>query len=232
MLEPKPGDRNAAGGSFIANGVRAQLNNFLLDGVDNNSKIVDQQNSSPVVVQPSVDAVLEFKVETNNYSAEYGYSAGAVVNATIKGGTNQLHGGIFEFVRNDLLDARNYFATSPDPLKQNQFGVTIGGPILKSKLFCDGRLPFWARRAELGLDPQRHGSHHNAKHEKEKHKYRSLHGVNLLSEMDIRPGHARTVLYGIATRSPRDAPCYTQMREQVGIFVKHLHDVQEFFRHR
>lgn len=141
VLEAKPGDRNAAGGSFIANGVRAQLNNFLLDGVDNNSKIVDQQNSSPVVVQPSVDAVQEFKVETNNYSAEYGYSAGAVVNATIKGGTNQLHGGLFEFVRNDAMDARNYFAnpTAPKPeLRRNQFGGTLGGPIVRNKAFLFG----------------------------------------------------------------------------------------------
>jgi hypothetical protein len=81
VTEPKPGDRAAAGGSFIANGVRAQLNNFQLDGADNNARIVDQQNSSPVVIQPSIDALEEFRVETNNYSAEYGYSAGAVVNA-------------------------------------------------------------------------------------------------------------------------------------------------------
>ncbi len=141
VLEPKPGDRNAAGGSFIANGVRAQLNNFLLDGVDNNSKIVDQQNSSPVAVQPSVDAIQEFKVETNNYSAEYGYSAGAVVNATIKGGTNRLHGGLFEFVRNDIIDARNYFANPAErkpELRRNQFGGTVGGPIVKSKAFLFG----------------------------------------------------------------------------------------------
>jgi Carboxypeptidase regulatory-like domain len=141
VLEAKPGDRNIAGGSFIANGVRAQLNNFLLDGVDNNSKVVDQQNSSPVVVQPSVDAIQEFKVETNNYSAEYGYSAGAVVNATIKGGTNRLHGDVFEFVRNDVFDARNYFsnpAAAKPELRRNQFGGTLGGPIVKNRAFLFG----------------------------------------------------------------------------------------------
>ncbi|HEY1338749.1 MAG TPA: TonB-dependent receptor, partial [Bryobacteraceae bacterium] len=141
VLEPKPGDRNASGGSFIANGVRAQLNNFLLDGVDNNSKIVDQQNSSPVVVQPSVDAVQEFKVETNNYSAEYGYSAGAVVNATLKGGTNQFHGDAFEFLRNDKMDARDYFAdpaAAKPELRRNQYGATFGGPIVKNKAFLFG----------------------------------------------------------------------------------------------
>jgi hypothetical protein len=141
VLEAKQGDRNKDGGSFIANGVRAQLNNFLLDGVDNNSKVLDQQNSSPVAVQPSVDAVQEFKVETNNYSAEYGYSAGAVVNASLKGGGNQVHGDAFEFLRNNVFDARNYFAspTQPKPvLQRNQYGGTIGGPIVKNKAFLFG----------------------------------------------------------------------------------------------
>lgn len=141
VMEPKPGDRATAGGSFVANGVRAQFNNFLLDGVDNNAKIVDQQNSSPVVIQPSVDALQEFRVETNNYSAEYGYSAGAVVNAIIKSGTNAFHGTAFEFLRNDALDARNYFAnpTARKPvLQQNQFGGVIGGPVVRNRAFFFG----------------------------------------------------------------------------------------------
>ena len=141
VMEPTPGDRGTAGGSFIANGVRAQLNNFLLDGVDNNAKIVDQQNSSPVVIQPSVDALQEFRVETNNYSAQYGYSAGAVVNAMIKSGTNAFHGNVFEFLRNSALDARNFFATEGTPkpmLQQNQFGGVIGGPIIKNRAFFFG----------------------------------------------------------------------------------------------
>jgi hypothetical protein len=141
VMEPKPGDRGTAGGSFVANGVRAQFNNFMLDGVDNNAKIVDQQNSSPVVIQPSVDALQEFRVETNNYSAEYGYSAGAVVNATIKSGTNGFHGTAFEFLRNDALDARNYFAnpaTRKPVLQQNQFGGVLGGPVVKNRAFFFG----------------------------------------------------------------------------------------------
>ena len=141
VMESKPGDRASAGGSFVANGVRAQFNNFMLDGVDNNAKIVDQQNSSPVVIQPSVDALQEFRVETNNYSAEYGYSAGAVVNATIKSGTNSFHGTAFEFLRNDTLDARNFFAspTARKPvLQQNQFGGVLGGPIVKNRAFFFG----------------------------------------------------------------------------------------------
>ena len=138
VLPPKPGDRGAKGGSFTANGVRAQLNNFQLDGVDNNGKIVDQQNSSPVAIQPSIDALQEFKIETNNYSAQYGYSAGAVVNATIKAGGNRFHGDAFEFLRNDVLDARDYFsnpATKKPVLQRNQFGGVLGGPIVRNSAF-------------------------------------------------------------------------------------------------
>src|SRR5262249_22609587 len=79
VVEPRRNDVGALGGSFVANGVRAQLNNYNLDGADNNTRIVDIQNRSHEVIQPSVDAVHEFKIETGNYSAEYGYSAGAVV---------------------------------------------------------------------------------------------------------------------------------------------------------
>jgi Carboxypeptidase regulatory-like domain/TonB dependent receptor len=138
VLPPKTGDRAAKGGSFTANGVRAQLNNFQLDGVDNNAKIIDQQNSSPVAIQPSIDALQEFKVETNNYSAQYGYSAGAVVNATIKSGGNQFHGDGFEFFRNSVLDARDFFANpaAKKPiLQRNQFGGVLGGPIKKNNTF-------------------------------------------------------------------------------------------------
>ncbi len=141
VLPAKPGDRGASGGSFIANGVRSQLNNYMLDGIDNNTKIVDLQNSSPVVIQPSVDALQEFRIETNNYSAQYGYSAGAVVNATIKSGTNAVHGDAFEFLRNSAVEARNYFlpVTSPTPTyRRNQFGGTLGGPIKKDRAFLFG----------------------------------------------------------------------------------------------
>ncbi len=138
VLPPKPGDRGSKGGSFTANGVRAQLNNFQLDGVDNNGKIVDQQNSSPVAIQPSIDALQEFKIETNNYSAQYGYSAGAVVNATIKSGGNRFHGDVFEFLRNDVFDARDYF-TSPAAkkpvLQRSQYGGVLGGPVIRNNTF-------------------------------------------------------------------------------------------------
>ena len=79
---------------------------------------------------PFPDAVQEFSVQTSNYSAEYGMSAGGVVSVTTKSGTNQFHGDAFEFVRNAVINARNYFAASVDPLKRNQYGVTIGGPVV------------------------------------------------------------------------------------------------------
>ena len=109
------GDRAKNGGGFVANGVRSDMNNFMLDGVDNNSKILDLSTSTNVVIQPSIDAIQDFRVETNNYSAEYAYSAGAVVNATLRSGTNRFHGTAFEFLRNDKLDARDYFSSRPRP---------------------------------------------------------------------------------------------------------------------
>ncbi len=132
------GDRAKNGGSFVANGTRSDMNNFILDGVDNNAKIPDLSNSSNVVIQPSVDALMEFKVETNTYSAEYGHSAGAVVNATLRSGTNKIHGTAFEFIRNDKVDARNFYllptAATPE-LRRNIYGATLGGPIMRNKTF-------------------------------------------------------------------------------------------------
>ena len=96
-------------GSFAANGLRPAQNNYLLDGIDNNANLVDFLNGSAYSVKPPVDAIQEFKVETNNYSAESGRSAGAVLNATLKSGTNEFHGALWEFVRNDKFDAANYF---------------------------------------------------------------------------------------------------------------------------
>ena len=83
------------------NGTRGLLNNFILDGIDNNSN-----DNGGNVLKTNVDAIAEFKVQTSNYSAEFGRSGGAVINATIKSGTNQFHGTVFEFLRNDVLDAR------------------------------------------------------------------------------------------------------------------------------
>ena len=135
------GDRAKNGGAFIANGTRSDQNNFILDGIDNNAKIPDLSNNTNVVIQPSVDALGEFKVETNTYSPEYGHSGGAVLSATTKSGTNKLHGSLFEFLRNDAMDARNFFLAPNTPkqeLRQSQYGMTGGGPIIKSRTFLFG----------------------------------------------------------------------------------------------
>jgi hypothetical protein len=122
-------------GSFAANGLRPAQNNYLLDGIDNNANLVDFLNGAAYSVKPPVDAIQEFKVETNNYSAESGRSAGAVLNATLKSGTNEFHGALWEFVRNDMFDAANYFETAKGKFRQNQFGGTLGGPIRREKMF-------------------------------------------------------------------------------------------------
>src|SRR5246127_1885475 len=134
--EPGARDENSFG--FSANGGRSLQNNFLLDGVDNNSNLPDLLNETNYVIQPSVEALQELKVQTNAYSAEFGRGNGAIVNATIKSGANDVHGDFYEFLRNDKLDARNYFddPTKPTPsFKQNQFGFTFGGAIVKNRTF-------------------------------------------------------------------------------------------------
>jgi hypothetical protein len=124
-------------GAFNVNGMRSTYNNFLLDGLDNNAYSTSNQGYSAQLVQPSPDALAEFKVITSNYSAEYGRVGGAVVSAALKSGTNQFHGDAYEFIRNTSLNATGYlFAPAPKPpLNRNQFGMTLGGPIVKNKLF-------------------------------------------------------------------------------------------------
>jgi hypothetical protein len=125
---------------FIAGGGRFSANEVTLDGVDDNE--VSNATSigrNGIALTPSVDAVEEFKVKTSTFSAEFGHSAGAVINATIKSGTNQFHGTAFEFLRNDDLDANNFFENAAGqqrvPFHQNQFGGAIGGPIVHDKTF-------------------------------------------------------------------------------------------------
>jgi len=134
----EPGSRDEGGYGFSANGARSLQNNFLLDGVDNNSNLPDLLNETNYVIQPSVEALEEFKVQTNAYSAEFGRGNGAIINATIKSGTNGFHGSIYEFLRNEKLDAKNFFDPAGQPIspyKQNQFGATFGGPIAKNRIF-------------------------------------------------------------------------------------------------
>ncbi len=132
----EPGSRVETSFGFSSNGSRSLQNNFQLDGIDNNSDLGDILNGTSYVIQPSVDAIGEFKVETNSYSAEFGRGNGAVMNAVIKSGTNKFHGDAYEFLRNDVLDAKNAFdAFGRQEYRQNQFGATLGGPIIKNKTF-------------------------------------------------------------------------------------------------
>jgi hypothetical protein len=126
----EPGAANEDTFGFSSNGARSYQNNYLLDGIDNNSNITDLQTGASYAIQPSVDAVEEFKVQTNGYSAEFGRGNGAVLNATIKSGTNAFHGGVWEFIRNDKLDARNFFELTRGAYQRNQFGAKLGGPVV------------------------------------------------------------------------------------------------------
>jgi hypothetical protein len=132
------GTRGAGQGDFLANGQRATQNNFILDGVDNNTNLVDFLNGSSYMQRPPPDALAEFKLQTSNYSAEFGHSAGAVMNASIKSGTNDIHGDFWEYFRSDKLNAMNWNALTVPEYHQNQFGGTLGFPILKNKLFYFG----------------------------------------------------------------------------------------------
>ncbi len=132
---------------FNAHGQPATQNNFIIDGIDNNNNVMGLQDRKSQVVVPSLDAVAEFKVQTSNYSAEFGRNSGAVMIVNLKSGTNALHGTMFEYLRNDKTDARDMFTyvdrtgdgrADPEVLKQNQFGGTIGGPILKNRTFFFG----------------------------------------------------------------------------------------------
>jgi len=117
-------------GSFSVNGARENGNAFLVNGGD-----VNESRDNGAGIIPTLDAIAEFRIITNNYDAEYGKFAGGIVNVVTKSGTNRFNGNVFEFLRNDLLDARNYFVPTRGNFKQNQFGGTGGGPIRKDRLF-------------------------------------------------------------------------------------------------
>jgi Carboxypeptidase regulatory-like domain/TonB-dependent Receptor Plug Domain/TonB dependent receptor len=130
--------------SFNVNGQRSEFNNFLLDGVDNNAYGTSNQGFSNQAIPPSPDAINEFRVETNNYSAEFGRASGAVINVSINSGSNQFHGRVWEYNRNTDLNAAGPFLPPLNVLTgqrqipvliRNQFGGAIGGPIKKDKLF-------------------------------------------------------------------------------------------------
>src|SRR5271169_2533690 len=126
----RPVSGNLAAGNISVNGQRETANAFLVNGGD----VSEGRNLGEGLV-PNLDSVEDFRLITNSFDAEYGKFSGAVMNAITKSGTNSFHGDIFEFLRNDALDARNYFAPSKSELRQNQFGYTLGGPIWKNHLF-------------------------------------------------------------------------------------------------
>ena len=144
---PSEGSQNSTqGGAISVNGAREQSNNFLLDGVDNNDLYINQY-----VALPSIDAIQEFKVQSSDYSAEFGRSGGAQINVVLKRGGNQFHGAAFEFFRNRRLDAKNFFdlpgCTPSSPpggcadiprFDRNQFGGTLGGPLRRDRTFFFG----------------------------------------------------------------------------------------------
>jgi outer membrane receptor protein involved in Fe transport len=121
------------GQSYVVNGQRPEANNFLLDGAQN----VDRMDGGFALRIP-IDAIAEFRILSNTASADYGGNMGSTTSVVTRSGGNHLHGTAYEFFRNDILDTRNYFAQRVEPLKQNQFGVTAGGPIRKDKLFYFG----------------------------------------------------------------------------------------------
>ncbi|HEY3824478.1 MAG TPA: carboxypeptidase regulatory-like domain-containing protein [Bryobacteraceae bacterium] len=124
-------------GAFNINGMRSTYNNFLMDGLDNNAYSPSNQGYSSQLVQPSPDAIAEFKVITSDFSAEYGRVGGGVINAALRSGANQFHGSAYEFLRNTDLNAVGFIfccaAFQKPTLQRNQFGVTVGGPIIKSE---------------------------------------------------------------------------------------------------
>ena len=143
VVPAEPGARDSANGGFSANGVRSNgQNNFLLNGVDNNINTIDFLNQTSYAIGPAIDAVSEVSIQTNGYNAEYGRAAGGVINVTLKSGTNQLHGSLFEYLQNKELDANTWTANRAGqqrgPFVQNQFGATAGGPIIKNRLFIFG----------------------------------------------------------------------------------------------
>ncbi len=126
----KAGGTLRAGQSYAVNGQRPESNEFLIDGVENYNIV-----NAGFVLKPPPDAIEEFRILTNTAPAEFGHNAGSTTNIVTRSGSNEFHGDAWEFLRNDALDTRNFFAASVEPLKQNQFGGTLGGPIRKDKTF-------------------------------------------------------------------------------------------------
>jgi hypothetical protein len=149
-----PSMRTSERDNFISNGARAVQNSYLLDGVDNKNRIMGFDQSSAQIIQPIIDAIQEFKVQTSTFSAEFGQAAGGVVNVTMKSGANDFHGNLFEFLRDSNLSATPYFqpAGGGKPnFKQNQFGSTFGGRIVRDRSFF---FVVWQSSRQVNAAPQ------------------------------------------------------------------------------
>lgn len=135
MSGTRPDDQRP-GSELFVNGNRESSNNYLYDGIDNNDRL-----TLALVIRPSVEAIKEFKIQTNLYSAEQGRNPGGQIDVVTKSGTNELHGAVYEFLRNSALDAKNFFDKPADkipPFKQNQFGFAVGGPVRRNQTFFFG----------------------------------------------------------------------------------------------
>jgi outer membrane receptor protein involved in Fe transport len=121
------------GQAYAVNGQRPESNNFMIDGADNVNAV-----DAGYVLKPPIDAIAEFKILTHNATAEFGRNTGSTTNIVTRAGSNSFHGAAWEFLRNNAMDASDYFSHSVQPLKQNQFGGTFGGPIIKDKTFFFG----------------------------------------------------------------------------------------------
>src|SRR5579862_2582045 len=121
------------GQAYAVDGQRPESNNFMIDGADNVNAV-----DAGFVLKPPIDAIAEFKILTHNAGAEFGRNTGSTTNIVTRSGANSFHGAAWEFLRNDAMDPSDYFSHSVQPLKQNQFGGTLGGPIIKDKTFFFG----------------------------------------------------------------------------------------------
>src|SRR5277367_4207818 len=122
-----------SGQAYAVNGQRPESNNFLIDGANNFNSV-----DGGLVIQLPIDSIAEFHILTHTASAEFGHSSGSTTNIVTRAGTNAFHGALWEFLRNDAMDAKSFFATSVEPLKRNQFGGTVGGPIKHDRTFFFG----------------------------------------------------------------------------------------------
>ena len=138
-VAPVTAGLQAAGGplramqAYAVNGLRPESNQFLIDGVENFDMVF-----GGYVLEPPIDAIGEFRILTSTASAEFGHSAGSTTNIATRAGSNHFHGDVYDFLRNDVFDARNFFSQNVEPLVQNQFGGTLGGPIRHDKTFFFG----------------------------------------------------------------------------------------------